>query len=198
MQFDQDSRGFSFQKDGPLDMRMDPTNPVSAKEVVNELSEEELGTIIRDLGEDKFWRKSARAIVEARKRKPIETTKELSNAIEKDIPGRTKIHPSTKIFQALRIYVNKELESIEASIKKAIDLLAPGGRIGVLSFHSLEDRIVKNIFRDAATPLKNLEGRKISEPVLRNLTKKPLIPSLNEIRMNRRSRSAKLRFAEKE
>lgn len=198
MQFDQDVRGFSFQKEGPLDMKMDPTNPVSAKEVVNELSEQELGTIFRDLGEERLWRKGAKAIIEARRKKPIETTTELSSIIEKAIPRSKKIHPATKIFQAIRIYVNKELESIEGSLKKAIQVLAPGGRIGVLTFHSLEDRIVKNIFREASQPLKNMAGKKISAAQLKNLTKKPIAPSLKEIRRNRRSRSAKLRFAEKE
>lgn len=197
MQFDEESRGFSFQKEGPLDMRMDRTSTLTAFDVVNHSSEMELGTIFRDLGEEKLWRKGAKAIIEARKKKPIETTKDLSEAIEKTIHRVGKTHPATKIFQAIRIYVNKELETIEGSLKKAIHLLAPGGKIGVLSFHSLEDRIVKNVFRAASQPLKNLHGKVLSQSVIENLTKKPIVPTRKEIKINRRSRSAKLRFAEK-
>lgn len=193
MQFDEDFRGFSFQKEGVLDMRMDPTSDITAKDVVNDLSEEELGSMFRDLGEERFWRKGARAIVDARKKKEIKTTTELSSVIEKAIPRKGAIHPATRIFQAIRIYINKELESIEGSLKKAIDVLAPGGKIGVLSFHSLEDRIVKNVFRDAAKSIKGID----KAPILELITKKPRIPTFNERRINRRSRSAKLRFAEK-
>jgi 16S rRNA (cytosine1402-N4)-methyltransferase len=195
MQFDEGERGFSFQKDGPLDMRMDPTDPMTARRVVSELSEKELGDLIRTYGEEKLWRKGARAIIEARQKKPIQTTRELASVIEQAIPRRGKIHPATKIFQAIRIYVNKELEVIEGSLKKAIQVLSPGGKIGVISFHSLEDRIVKNVFRDASKPLQNLHGRKISEAVVETLTKKPVVPTRQESRINRRSRSAKLRFA---
>jgi len=197
MQFDEDSRVFSFQKEGPLDMRMDSTAPVTAFDVVNKCSEGELGSMLRDLGEERLWRKGAKAIVEARKKKTILTTKDLSNVIEKSIRRVGKTHPATKIFQAIRIYVNKELETIEGSIKKAIHLLAPGGKVGVLSFHSLEDRIVKNVFRAAALPTKNLNGKVLSESVIENLTKKPICPTRKEIKINRRSRSAKLRFAKK-
>ncbi len=193
MQFDEDFRGFSFQKEGPLDMRMDPTTGITAKDVVNEMSEEDLGAIFRDLGEERFWRRGARAIVDARKKKTIVTTTELSQVIEKEISRKEGIHPATRIFQAIRIYINKELESIEGSLKKAIDVLAPGGKIGVLSFHSLEDRIVKNIFRDAAKSIKGIDQK----PLLALLTKKPRVPTPGEKRINRRSRSAKLRFAEK-
>jgi 16S rRNA (cytosine1402-N4)-methyltransferase len=193
MQFDEDFRGFSFQKEGVLDMRMDPTSDITAKDVVNDLSEEDLGAMFRDLGEERFWRRGARAIVDARRKKEISTTTELSSVIEKAIPRKGAIHPATRIFQAIRIYINKELESIEGSLKKAIDVLAPGGKIGVLSFHSLEDRIVKNVFRDAAKSIKGLD----KAPILEILTKKPRIPTPTERRINRRSRSAKLRFAEK-
>ncbi len=193
MQFDEDFRGFSFQKEGPLDMRMDPTTDLTAKDVVNEMSEDDLGVIFRDLGEERFWRRGARAIVDARKKKTIVTTTELAGVIEKAISRKEGIHPATRIFQAIRIYINKELESIEGSLKKAIDVLAPGGKIGVLSFHSLEDRIVKNIFRDAAKSIKGLDQK----PLLALLTKKPRVPTPQEKRINRRSRSAKLRFAEK-
>lgn len=198
MQFDEGERGFSFQKDGPLDMRMDPSDSLTARQVVNELSEKELGDLIKNFGEERLWRKGARAIIEARQRKPIETTKELANAVERVIPRHGKIHPATKIFQAIRIYVNKELETIEGSLKKAIKHLNPGGRVGVLSFHSLEDRIVKNVFREVCEPIRNLQGKKISVSAIQNLTKKPLIPSRLERRLNRRARSAKLRFCEKQ
>ncbi len=197
MQIDEDERGFSFQKDGPLDMRMDPTSDLTAADVVNRYSEEELGRIFRELGEEKLWRRGARAIIEARKRKPIHTTIACAEAIEKAIPRTGKLHPATRIFQAIRIYVNKELESIEGTIKKAIQVLAPNGKIGVISFHSLEDRIVKNVFRDASKPLTNLVGKVVGEPQLKLLTKKPIVPTLKETRINRRSRSAKMRFAKK-
>jgi len=193
MQFDEEFRGFSFQKEGPLDMRMDPTTDLTAQDVVNEFSEEELGHLFRDLGEERFWRRGAKAIVEARRRRRITTTTELSQVVEKSIPRTSNIHPATRIFQAIRIYINKELESIEGSLKKAIQVLAPGGKIGVLSFHSLEDRIVKNVFRDASKALKGAAEK----PLLEILTKKPRVPTPQEKRINRRSRSAKLRFAVK-
>ena len=193
MQFDEDFRGFSFQKEGPLDMRMDPTTDLTAQDVINEFSESELGTLFRDLGEERFWKRGAKAVVEARRKRKITTTTELAQVIEKAVPRKQGIHPATRIFQAIRIYVNKELESIEGSLKKAIEVLAPGGKIGVLSFHSLEDRIVKNVFREASKSLKGLEQK----PLLELLTKKPRVPTLLEKRINRRSRSAKLRFAMK-
>jgi|JI91814CRNA_FD_contig_31_1089662_length_960_multi_2_in_0_out_0_1 16S rRNA (cytosine1402-N4)-methyltransferase len=199
MQFDEEERGFSFQKSGPLDMRMDPTSDLTAEDVVNTYSEQELGRIFRDLGEESLWRRGARAIVEARRKQPIKTTTQAAEVIEKAIPRRGKLHPATKIFQAIRIYINKELESIEGTLKKAIKVLAPNGKIGVISFHSLEDRIVKNVFREASKPLKNMAGKVVleSEPLLKVLTKKPIVPTLKETRTNRRSRSAKLRFAMK-
>lgn len=195
MQFDEEERGFSFQKDGPLDMRMDQTATLSAKDVVNKLSEKKLGEIFKDFGEEKLWRKGARAIIEARQKNPIRTTKELKNIIETSgVRGKKSLHPATKIFQAIRIYVNREIETIESTLKHAIKALSSGGRIGVISFHSLEDRIVKNVFRDVARPIKELSGKR---KVLEVLTKKPLVPTLKESRKNRRSRSAKLRFASK-
>jgi 16S rRNA (cytosine1402-N4)-methyltransferase len=197
MQFDEEERGFSFQKSGPLDMRMDPTSDLTAEDVVNHCSEEELGRIFRELGEEKLWRRGARAIIEARKRKPITTTGACAQVIEEALPRRGKLHPATRIFQAIRIYINKELESIEGTIKKAIQILAPNGKIGVISFHSLEDRIVKNVFSSASKPLRNIMGKVTVEPSLKVLTKKPIVPTLKEIRANRRSRSAKLRFAMK-
>ena len=151
MQFDQKERGFSLKHDGPLDMRMDPTTDTSAKEIVNEWSEKDLGDCIREFGEESFWRKAARAIVDARRKKKIETTKELADIVMSAIPQRgKKIHPATQVFQALRVCVNRELESLEDAIKQALGLLKKGGIMGAISFHSLEDRIVKNIFREAA------------------------------------------------
>ena len=195
MQFDEDTRGFSFQKDGPLDMRMDPSEDLTAEDVVNNMSERELGMLFKELGEEKLWRRGARAIVEERKRSCIKSTGHLSKLIEKTLPFRKKTHPATKIFQALRMYVNKELESIEGTMKKAMNRLAPGGKIGVISFHSLEDRIVKNIFRSASSPVRNIQGKKVADGAMEMVTKKPIAPTFQEIRKNRRSRSAKMRFA---
>ncbi|MCI5052935.1 MAG: 16S rRNA (cytosine(1402)-N(4))-methyltransferase RsmH [Simkaniaceae bacterium] len=199
MQFDQEERGFSFKKSGPLDMRMDPSNPISAKEVVNEYSEQELGECIRDYGEEPFWRRITKAIVEARKKKPIETTKELADIVLSAIPnkGKKSIHPATLVFQALRICVNRELESLEEAIKQALSLLKVGGKMGVISFHSLEDRIVKNVFRAAAEPPRSDRGRKIGSSPFKVVTKKPITPRLRETRTNRRARSAKMRFLQR-
>lgn len=200
MQLDEKERGFSFLREGPLDMRMDPTSGVTAKEIVNRWSEEALGKLFREYGEERQWRKAARAIVQARRKKPIETTTELAEILSSAISfSKKKLHPATLIFQALRICVNRELESVEKGVKDAIQLLSPGGRIGVLSFHRLEDRIVKNLFRAASKPLKKMKDIKESHlyPILKLLSKKPLIPSFHETRINRRARSGKLRASEK-
>ncbi|MCH9621076.1 MAG: Ribosomal RNA small subunit methyltransferase H [Chlamydiia bacterium] len=197
MQFDDEDRGFSFMNDGPLDMRMDTSVSVSAKDIIAEMSEKELGVIFRDLGEERLWRNAAKAITKARAKKPIKTTNQLKEVVEEVIPRRGKTHPATKVFQAIRMYVNKELESIEKSIKKALSSLAPEGRVSVISFHSLEDRLVKNIFRNAATPMKDLRGMNISPAMIRVITKKPIPCSKGEMKRNRRARSAKLRVAEK-
>ena len=200
MQLDEKERGFSFMREGPLDMRMDPTTGVTAKEIVNHWSEKDLGKLLQEYGEERQWRRAARAIVEARRKKTIETTTELAEILSKAI-GRSKkkLHPATLVFQALRISVNRELESVEKGVQEAIQILAPGGRIGVLSFHRLEDRIVKNLFRAASKPIKKMMEMKESHiyPMLKLLSKKPLIPSLHEARTNRRARSAKLRACEK-
>ncbi len=197
MQLDNDYKGFSFLKEGPLDMRMNPLNELSAKEVVNEWSEKNLGEIFKEYGEDPRWKAAARIIVEERKKAPITTTTQLADLLSREL--RTKIrgrlHPATLVFQALRVFVNKELEVLEQTLAKVITFLAPKGVVGVISFQSFEDRIVKNIFREAARPLK-AQGKKLL-PIMELLTKKPLMPSLQEIRFNSRSRSAKLRFAEK-
>ncbi|MDJ0652198.1 MAG: 16S rRNA (cytosine(1402)-N(4))-methyltransferase RsmH [Simkaniaceae bacterium] len=200
MQLDEKERGFSFMREGPLDMRMDPTTGMTAKEIVNHWSEKDLGKLFQEYGEECQWKKAARAIVKARRKKTIETTRELAEILSKAI-GRSKkkLHPATLVFQALRIYVNRELESVEKGVKEAIHILAPRGRMGVLSFHRLEDRIVKSLFRAASKPVKKMMEMKQSHlhPMLKLLSNKPLIPSLREARTNRRARSAKLRACEK-
>ena len=190
MQLDRPEKGFSLYKEGPLDMRMDASQDLDAARVVNTFSEKELGRIFLELGEEPRWRRAAHAIVEARKKKRFKTTTDLTEALKPVLTwggrGGKKIHPMTLVFQALRIYVNDELGAIQGVIPEAIDLLAPGGLLGVISFHSLEDRIVKNAFREAA------QNKKV-----RLLTKKPLIADLAEMKRNPRSRSAKMRFVEK-
>lgn len=186
MQIDEADRGFSFAREAPLDMRRDTSLPLDAKTVINTFPEKKLGEIFRDLGEEPHWRKAAKAIVDARRKKPIKTTTDLAAVLENILFRRGHLHPLTLVFQGLRIFVNDELKSLEEGIIQAIDLLDTGGRFGVIAFHSLEDRIVKNLFRDSA---------KKKETFL--LTKKPLIATREEIRANPRSRSAKLRFIEK-
>lgn len=190
MQLDRAEKGFSFNKEGPLDMRMDSSQDLDAETVINSFSEKELGSIFLKFGEERRWRAVARALVEARKKKRIKTTTDLTCALKHVLTwsGRKgkKIHPMTLVFQALRIFVNDELGAIEAALPRAIELLAPGGRLGVIAFHSLEDRIVKYAFREAAL-----------EKKVTLLTKKPLIATPSEIRRNPRSRSAKMRFVEK-
>ena len=179
-------------------MRMDPTADPTAREIVNQWPEQELGNLFRDLGEEPRWRRAAKAIVEARRKQPIVTTTQLADLISSALktPLKGKWHPATLVFQALRMCVNKELDSITEGVTKAINALTHGGRIGVMSFHSLEDRIVKNIFRDcSAKPKKGEKGGK--GPLLRLLTKKPVSPEYAETKNNPRARSAKLRFAEK-
>ena len=182
MQFDEGERGFSFRTDAPLDMRMDPSEEKTAEALVNQLPEEELSRIFFEYGEEFRSRAAARAIVHARKKRRIRTTQELVSVLE-PVLRRGKIHPATKIFQALRIAVNDELGQLRRGLDAAIERLLPGGRLAAISFHSLEDRIVKWRFRE--------EGR------LKVLTKKPIGPSAEEMRENPRSRSAKLRAAEK-
>lgn len=182
-------------------MRMDPTSALTAEEIVNTWSEKDLGDIFREYGEAPHWRAAAREIVQYRKQQPLSTTKQLADLILSLFKGRGKIHPATLIFQALRIVVNRELTAVEEGLSKAISLLSQGGRIGVISFHSLEDRIVKQLFKAASTPLVRVKNKYRQEnpvtAVLRLLSKKPLLPSVAEIRRNPRSRSAKLRTAEK-
>lgn len=198
MALDRDYKGFSFSREGPLDMRMDPTSELTAKEIVNRWPEQELANLFRDLGEEPRYKRAAKAIVEARRKKTIVTTTQLAEVIVAALKTslRGKLHPATLVFQALRMCVNRELETIAEGVSKAIHFLSQGGRIGVMSFHSLEDRIVKNLFKEASTgPTK--ANRAAPLAVLRLLTKKPLSPLFEEVKRNHRARSAKLRCAEK-
>jgi 16S rRNA (cytosine1402-N4)-methyltransferase len=199
MQLDRPYKGFSFSKEGPLDMRMDPETELTAKEIVNRWPEKDIGDLIREYGEEPRWRRAAKAIVDARKKKPIVTTMQLAEIISKALGSRTKgkLHPATLIFQGLRICVNRELEVLSEGLTKAISYLAPLGRIGVISFHRLEDRIVKNVFKERSTFHKEKRGKPAIYPILELLTEKPLGPTPLEERQNPRSRSAKMRFAEK-
>jgi 16S rRNA (cytosine1402-N4)-methyltransferase len=184
-QLDTPERGFSFQADAPLDMRLDPRGDTTAADLVNELPEAELADLIYRYGEERGSRRIARSIAEARRRRRIERTGELAALVARALGGRHgKIHPATRTFQALRIAANRELESLELALPQIVDLLAPGGRVAVIAFHSLEDRIVKQFFRAEADA-----GR------LRIITRKPLEAGDAEARANPRSRSAKLRVA---
>ncbi len=187
-QLDEPARGFSFQANGPLDMRMDQSIGRTAAEIVNHADEADLAKIIFEFGEERFSRRIARAIVRARTQKPLATTEELASVIESAVPAsyrRGRLHCATRTFQAIRIAVNEELEHLEPALRDAADLLESGGRLCVLSFHSLEDRIVKRTFR-------SLSGQQLT---IR--TKKPLRPTQEEMDRNPRSRSAKLRVAER-
>jgi len=188
LQLSDAARGFSFQADGPLDMRMDPHNERTAEQVVNHLDERELADVIYEFGEERRSRRIARAIVRSR---PIRSTKQLAEVISAAArpmnSEQRRIHPATRTFQALRIFVNRELDDLQALLEAAPQILKPGGRVVVISFHSLEDRIVKDAFR---------EGEK-KDMYLRILTKKPVTASEEEQDRNPRARSAKLRAAEK-
>jgi len=182
-------RGFSIKNDGPLDMRMDRNQALTAKDLVNRLSEMELSDTIRELGEERFHRRIAGRIVEERKKKEISTTAELTDVILRSIPysrNKYKIHPATRTFQALRIRVNDELGAISQALRESPDVLQRGARVCVISFHSLEDRIVKNRFKEFK-----------ANGVFNVLTKKPLTADENELACNPRSRSAKLRVGER-
>ncbi|PWW43077.1 MULTISPECIES: 16S rRNA (cytosine(1402)-N(4))-methyltransferase RsmH [Paenibacillus] len=203
-QFDEGERGFSYNHDAPLDMRMDQDASLTAKEIVNEWPEEEIARILYRYGEEKFSRRIARVIVEKRKQSTIETTGELVELIKEGIPAaarRTGGHPAKRSFQALRIAVNDELGAFEEALHQAVRCLAPGGRVSVITFHSLEDRICKQIFSSYLEkctcppdfPLCVCGGK----GVLRLVNRKPLIPTETELAENSRARSAKLRVAEK-
>ncbi len=198
MQLDTPERGFSFQHDAPLDMRFSPLNPTSAVTLVNTLDEDELADILYRFGEESEGRRIARAIVRAR---PLQTTRQLAAAIESVSPRRGRVHPATKTFQALRIAVNEELSSVADVLPKAVAALRSGGRLAVISFHSLEDRIVKDFFRAQSRDLVNPPYEPIyaeeRKAVLKEVSRKPITPSEAETAENPRARSAKLRVAEK-
>ncbi|MBR2248542.1 MAG: 16S rRNA (cytosine(1402)-N(4))-methyltransferase RsmH [Bacilli bacterium] len=202
-QLDDSSRGFSYHKDAPLDMRMDKDNPISAKKIVNNYSKEELTNIFSKYGEAKFARNIAKKIVEYREEKEIESTLELVDIIKTAVPMKFRVdkHPAKQIFQAIRIEVNKELDVIPIALEQALDLIKVGGRIAVITFHSLEDRIVKNIFKEKTLVDKRVQGLpNIPEeylPSFKLVINKAIKPSLEEIENNPRSRSAKLRVIEK-
>jgi len=185
---EESGRGFTFRKDEPLDMRYDiQKNLLTADRIVNTWSEKEIREILKNYGEESFAKRIAEKICEIRKRKPIKTTFQLVGIVKKATPlwyHRKKIHPATKTFQALRIALNDELNNLKKALPQALEILEPEGRLVVISFHSLEDRIVKFFFRE-----------NFKKGILKILTKKPIIPSLNEIKINPRSRSAKLRAA---
>lgn len=202
MQLDQAERGFSFLQDGPLDMRFSPEQPVSAADIVNSWSQEDLAHILWQYGEERKSRQIAAMICAEREKKPIETTAQLRGIIEQAAgPGRDRIHPATRSFQAIRIAVNEELKAVETVLPAALKALKPGGRLLVISFHSLEDRIVKNYFRteskDCLCPPEQPVCTCGHKAVLRELTRHPIIADETEIKANPRARSAKLRAAVK-
>jgi len=188
-QLDDPLRGFSFQQEGPLDMRLDRNNYISAYDLVNNLNEEEISTLLWNFGQERWHNRIAHRLVQEREKQPISTTSQLADIVWHALPGRyryQRIHPATRTFQAVRIAVNRELEVLEIALARAIELLGKAGRICVISFHSLEDRIVKHGFKKAA-----LDGK------LDIITPKPLTPDRAELKENPSSRSAKLRAGEK-
>ena len=204
-QFDQAERGFSFKADGPLDMRFDVNGTKkTAADILNTYQQPRLEKIIREYGQERFAKKIAKAIVNNRKTKKFARTDDLRQLIEKVIPRRAwppAIHPATRTFQALRIEVNQELDQLEEALPKLVDRLKKGGRIVVISFHSLEDRIVKHFYKLAekscVCPLEFPECRCDKQPTLQIVTKKPITATKTEIKQNARSRSAKMRVAER-
>jgi 16S rRNA (cytosine1402-N4)-methyltransferase len=200
-----EGKGMSFRKDEPLDMRLDMNQELSAKKIVNEYGQTELENIIKNYGEERFWKNIAKKIIEYRKVKKIETTKELACVISDAVPSKykfDKINPATRTFQALRIETNNELENLKKFIPVAIKSLNFGGRLAIISFHSLEDRIVKNSFRENARGCiftDPITGQKTVEdaPVIKIISRKPVTAGEKEIKDNSRARSAKLRVCEK-
>lgn len=202
-QLDTADRGFAFSRSAPLDMRMNQTGGITAGRVVNTLPGEELERVIREYGEDPMAGRIAKALVEARTRTSIATTGELASIVQEAVPRsrRGRTHPATRTFQALRIYVNEEMASLQAALEQGIDLLSPGGRVCVISYHSLEDRLVKNAFRAAEGGCTCPSGMPVCRcdrrQRLRVLTRKPVRPGREEVQANPRGRSAKLRAAER-
>ena len=203
-QLDTEDRGFSYRFDAPLDMRMDRRQDMTARDIVNGYSEGELYRIIRDYGEDRFAANIAKHIVRARQDKPVETTFELNEIIKAAIPARMRQngHPSKQTFQAIRIECNRELEVLKNSLDELIGLLSPGGRLCVITFHSLEDRIVKTVFKRNENPCTCPPGFPVCVCGQKSrgsvVTKKPILPGEEELKENNRSKSAKLRVFEKE
>ena len=202
-QLDTAERGFSYREDAPLDMRMDTRQKMTARDIVNDYTEADLYRVIRDYGEDKFAKNIAKQIVQARAMKPVETTAELSEIIRASIPMKFQKksgHPAKRTFQAIRIELNRELDVLRDSLDDMIDLLNPGGRLCIITFHSLEDRIVKSAFRKNENPCTCppdfpvcVCGKKSKGSII---TKKPILPSEEELEYNSRSKSAKLRIFE--
>ncbi len=203
-QLDDAARGFSYMQDAPLDMRMNREAALSAREIVNSYSEKALCTLIQDYGEERWARRIAEFIVKARSEKAIETTGELVSIIKAAVPKGARLdgpHPAKRTFQAIRIAVNAELQVLEEAMEAGIEVLASGGRFAVITFHSLEDRIVKTAFVKAATGCTCPKTYPIcvcgKEPTMRLVSRKPILPSEKELEENPRARSAKLRIAEK-
>lgn len=203
-QLDTAARGFTYREDAPLDMRMDQRRKQTARDIVNGYSEAELYRVIRDYGEEKFAKNIAKHIVSAREKKPIETTGELSEIMKGAIPAKVRMnggHPAKKTFQAIRIELNGELEVLKDSLDDMIDLLNPGGRICVITFHSLEDRIVKTIFKTNENPCTCPSNFPVcvcgNKPKGRLAVKKPIVPGEEELKENKRSKSSKLRVFER-
>lgn len=200
-QLDDPERGFSYRYDVKLDMRMNTEQKISAYDIVNNYSEEDLSRIIFEYGEERHAKKIARLIVDERKKEPIEMTSQLINIIKRAYPERAAKHPAKKTFQAIRIEVNRELEVLDKAMEKAVNLLKVGGRLAIITFHSLEDRAVKNKFKDLSTackcpkdiPICMCGGIKKFE----NITKKPIVPIEEELEKNNRAHSSKLRILER-
>lgn len=203
-QLDNGERGFSYMQDAPLDMRMNRENSLSAYEVINSYSEEDLFRIIKDYGEEKFAKRIANFIINKRKEKNIESTLELVDVIRAAIPAKARRegpHPAKRTFQAIRIEVNKELEIIEKTIRDGVERLNVGGRMAIITFHSLEDRIVKTVYKNLANPCTCPSSFPVcvcnKKPIVKIITRKPIEASKEELDYNPRSRSAKLRIIEK-
>ncbi len=203
-QIELSGRGFSFLKNEPLDMRMNPRDQTTARDLVNELPEKEIARILKKYGEENWAGKIAKGIIKERERKPIETSAELARIVEYAIPKRfhpAGIHPATRTFQALRIAVNKELQNLEIFLRKAVEVLKKEAVVAVITFHSLEDRIVKSVFKElekgCICPRRVPECRCGKKSLLKILTPKPITPGLDELRINKRARSAKLRVSER-
>jgi 16S rRNA (cytosine1402-N4)-methyltransferase len=196
LQLDAEGRGFSFRRDEPLDMRMDRTKGPTAADLLRDVDEDALATVIFEFGEERFSRRIARAIVDARRENDVRTTGQLAQIVRRAVPrkGYQRIDPATRTFQALRIWVNRELEGLDGFLSGAADVLRAGARLAVISFHSLEDRIVKHVFRALERARSSSAG---TQAGLRIVTKRPLVPTDAEIHRNPRARSAKLRAIER-